>query len=150
MLERELRAPVHAWLVARGMTPVYELLLGGYCDMVGLRFAERVGRPIPALLEVVAVELKLVRIAEVLDQAKNNRPHAHESYAAMPADRCARMLGATLAEFERAGVGLLSIGDVVDVMIKPVGTPEGARTEWYRKRWWARMRRDERRQELPA
>jgi hypothetical protein len=114
-------------------------MLSGYCDVVGVRFAERIGRPIPPVLLAVAVELKLTNVAAVIRQARYNLHFAHESYCAMPNTRCAKMLPATLERFRAARVGLLSVSvDQVEVLIK---SGEGKWQDRYRRKLWRRVSR---------
>lgn len=145
MLEREMREPVHAWLNRDAPTDViYEFLMAGYCDMVGIQFADRVGRAIPQVVLATAVELKLTDIAGVLRQAQGNRHFVHESFAAMPAERCGRMQPRTLDRFVAAHVGLLSVGNAVEIII-PAGKPwPTLNIEYWRKRWWKRILRSRR------
>ena len=130
---------------------LHECMLVGWCDVLGVQFAPRVGRPIPAVRRAIAVELKLKKIAEVIAQASANRYAVHESWAAMPAALCDRMRPDTLAKFEKAGVGLLQVDDAVAVLVKPiVMSAESWRIQnvddVYRKRWWSGSRRAVRRE----
>lgn len=64
----------------------------------------------PLHRRLVAVELKLSRITEVLSQAASNRAFADESYVAMPAEIAKRVaLGSRASEFLSAGVGILAV-----------------------------------------
>ncbi len=165
--ERELREPVHAWLSPTGETKVfYEYSMDGKCDMVGVLFASRNGRAIPEVLRATAIELKLLDIAGVIQQARMHRCYVHASYAAMPEARCRQMVRASRAKFRDAGVGLLSVGldappqnicrgfcwyyirgglrVCVKEIIKPGPPFPGLDTERFRKRWWALALRHER------
>lgn len=149
MRERELRQPVHEWLTREARTKVmYEVLMAGYCDMVAVLFAQRTGRLIPLLLRITAVELKLSDVAGVIKQAEHNRWHVHASYAAMPLARCRRMLPATVQKFRASGVGLLSVGPSVEVLVEPSRPVAGLDVERYRKRFWRRILRNERSAEM--
>lgn len=144
-LESEMQEPVHTWLSPTGETKViYEFLMAGYCDMVGILFAKQEGRRIPAVLRATAVELKLLDIAGVVWQAHYNRHFVHASYAAMPKERCRRMVRASLRKFFDAGVGLLSVDSGVEVLVAPGPPLATLNTEDFRKRWWARIVRSER------
>jgi hypothetical protein len=58
---------------------------------------------------IVAVELKLSRISEVLAQAESNYSFATESYVALPAKLAHRLLRSSRAEaLKRTGIGLLA------------------------------------------
>jgi hypothetical protein len=72
---------------------------------------QRVNGWIPLQDQIVAVELKLSRVDEVLRQALNNLGFADESYAALPAD-VARRVKSNPSRWSKAfdsGVGLLSV-----------------------------------------
>lgn len=92
---------------------------------------------------IVAVELKIRDIAEVLYQARTNRS-AHESWAAMPAEKVYRMRKASVHSFVNEGIGLLSVdGDTVRVCVEPdfragAGTDRLKRNLW---RWKKRLDR---------
>ncbi len=108
--EGKLRRPVIDWLCSLGMTPVFEVYLRhGTCDIVGVQWGERFGRSVPAMLRIVAIELKVSDVAGVLRQAEANRPYIGESYAAMPKWRTQKMRQSTLQSFKDAGVGLISV-----------------------------------------
>ena len=92
----------------------------GQCDVVGVHWGERIGRPIPLMKRVVCVELKLSDVAGVLSQAKRNRFRIGESYAALPQSRVDKMRSKTIDGFAAAGVGLLSVTDsVVRCLVMP-------------------------------
>ena len=145
MKERELRTPVHEWLSRNhGTRVIYEFLFSGYCDMVGVLFADQVGRRIPPVIRAIAVELKLADVAGVIRQAKSNRHYVHASYAAMPRWRVLKMRPATIQKFVDAGVGLLSVGTDVDVIVVPGPPLSHGSSDRLRKRWWSRIVRDDR------
>jgi hypothetical protein len=59
---------------------------------------------------IVAIELKLSRISEVLSQARCHRTFATESYIAMPSEIAVRIAaGARSSQFRSAGVGIVSV-----------------------------------------
>lgn len=137
MTEHDLRQPVANWLKFQGFEVAHECLLGGYCDLIGFRFAPRVGRRIPPLEYVVAVELKVRDIAGVIRQAKSNRHYANESYAAMPRERCIRMRQPTLERFLSAGIGLLRVdaSGSVDLVVG-AGVFDDGREQSRKSTWW--------------
>ena len=60
---------------------------------------------------IVAVELKLARIHEALEQACSNRAFASESYVALPSRTARRLMSTGRSElFRRSGVGILAVG----------------------------------------
>lgn len=67
---------------------------------------------------IVAVELKLSRVGDALEQARANQGFADESFVAMPADRAYRAVHSTRTRFREAGVGLLAVSrNSCDVVI---------------------------------
>lgn len=109
MIENEMRPAIVNWLNRNGYYDGHELLIGGYCDVIGGKFDERVGRRKPDMGEMICVELKMRDIAGVIYQAKGNHHHCNLSYAAMPMDFCLRMMWQSHKKFSDAGVGLLGI-----------------------------------------
>ncbi len=148
MLERDMQMCIHAWLKRTPETKViYEFRMVGYCDMVGVLFARRVGRQIPQVIKTTAVELKLTDIAGVLVQATANRHCVHESFAAMPMSRVNRMRSQTLLLFRDAGIGLLAVdvqSSLVFVAVSPGIALPSMDPESFRRRWWARIVSDKR------
>ena len=140
MKERDMRPAVDAWLRRQGASQtLWESRIFTNADLVGVRFAERMGRAIPPLVEVVVVELKMYDIVGMWRQARLHRKYPVSSFGAMPLERIRRMLPATIDAFEFSGVGLLSVdGDRVDVIVPP----RKSDTEWgtIRKRLWRRVR----------
>jgi len=140
--ESDMREPVKAWLVDRGYLPCVEFWLtnAGITDIVAGAYGPRVGRRIPTLEEVVAVELKLTDVAGVISQARANRHLCDWSYAAMPVERVDKMRAGTLDKFASEGIGLLAVGDEIVERIAPIqgnGLPEGRREV---KQLWRRVR----------
>jgi len=79
---------------------------------------------------IVAVELKLCRITEALDQASSNRAFATESYAALPAALAYRIAGnCRAAEFRKNGVGLLAVSQNSCRRLLPGSCPKGVADE---------------------
>lgn len=118
--EKEMREPVIGWLHAQGFVCTRELCSLSYSpmDIVAGIFGERVGRRIPPLLDCIAIELKLNDVLGVLRQASRNRGSVEQSFAAMPASRCARLKPKHIAAFVSDGVGLLSVRpDGIDVVL---------------------------------
>jgi hypothetical protein len=75
----------------------------------------------PLHKRIMAVELKLTRIDEVMSQARNNLHFAEESYVGLPRDVALRVLAkrARWAEFFDQGVGLLSdAASSCDILIR--------------------------------
>lgn len=65
----------------------------------------------PMFSRIVAVELKLSRIAEAFYQARLRKAFVTESYVGLPLDVAERLYdGDSLAEFVEAGIGLVGIG----------------------------------------
>lgn len=83
------------------------------------RFAERRGNRfaklngwMPLHLRIVAVELKLDRIDEVVQQAVNHTGFATESFIGLPTDVAERLVRSSRVQrVLDAGVGILSVGD---------------------------------------
>lgn len=119
--ESDMREPVKAWLMDRGYLPAVEFWLtnAGITDIVAGAYAARVGRKIPTLQQVVAVELKLSDVAGVISQATMNRHRCDWSYAAMPIERVEKMRNRTLDKFAEVGVGLLAVGNEIVERIVP-------------------------------
>ncbi len=117
--EKELLPIVERWLRASGYEVARECMIGGWCDVIGSMWGTRHGRARPALLETIAIELKLRDIGCVIAQAKGNHHHTTRSYAAMPLDFCKRMRPSSFAKFTDAGVGLLGVHEsgMIEVLI---------------------------------
>lgn len=138
MREVEMRPAVEAWLDQRGCVYWHESTILGNADVVGVRFALRTGRLIPAVELAVAVELKVRDIATAIRQARHHTWYVHESYVAMPGDRCDKMRPRTLARFRVARVGLLAVdGERLKILVQP---GSGKFRESLRKRLWRRAR----------
>lgn len=118
MIEKDLRPIVADWLKNKGYYVAHEVILSGYCDLTGCKWAERIGRRKPPMLEIIAIELKIANIVGVLDQARINCSVADYSYAAMPLEKCESMRLATRQKFRSKGVGLLGIDSRVNVIIE--------------------------------
>ena len=144
MIERDMRPTIDAWLREQGMLQtLYESRIFGNADVVGVQFAERVGRAIPPLTAVRVVELKISDIGGVLWQARLHREYPVLSYAAMPADRIERMRAGTLQRFAEAGVGLLA---VAGMSVATIVSPQKSNTAWcdIPARLWRRIRSTQR------
>jgi hypothetical protein len=145
MLERDLKPAVCEWLRADDHLVTAEFHLPHWhpVDLYGVRFGPRLTRRIPVAEHGIAVELKLTRITEVLQQAIRNQPYCHLSYAAMPLSSVSRMQPRTVARFREAGVGLLQVdGSTVTVVIHPI--TKGHISPWLSKKLWRRVLRDRR------
>lgn len=116
MTEKQMRPIVEAWLEEQGWDVAHEIMLGGYCDLVGFRFGERQGRRMPPLLRAIAVELKITDVGGVFDQAQSNQRFVHESFAAMPDSRIERMRPETIRKFKLWGIGLLAVNADVKII----------------------------------
>jgi len=148
MKEKELKPIIADWLQNKNYYCIYELLLGGYCDVVACKWNERVGRKVPKLIDVIAVELKLDDVSGVIRQAVSNKYYVNESYAAMPKSRINKMREGTLNKFKQAGVGLLSVGDGVEEVVKPEINLFESFDKYLVKRVWSRKLRDVRRAKI--
>jgi hypothetical protein len=105
---------VVAWLQAQGLLVKREVLLWSYCDLIGCeldwdmvnrRENRRKGwRPLHR--RIIAVELKLSKVAAVLRQARENRPHVDESYVAVPLD----VVVSRVPKTDWNGIGLIGVG----------------------------------------
>jgi len=74
----------------------------------------------PLHRRLVAVELKLSRIADVVFQAKQNREFASESFIAIPELASRRvMCGPRKEELQQAGIGLIEVSDHCEVVMQP-------------------------------
>lgn len=144
--EKEMRPIVARWLKERGYYVAHEVLVGdSWCDIVGCKWAERVGRRIPPMIEAVAVELKVNDVAGVLHQAEANYTYGRvsNSYVAMPAERVAKMKRATIDLFEEMCFGLLMISaDGVEIVVEASEQP-GISKDLARRLWSYKLR-DER------
>jgi hypothetical protein len=135
--EKEMQEPVMRWLCAQGFVCTRELCNLNYnpMDIVGGIFGERVSRRIPPLHDCVAVELKLDDIGGVLAQARVNRGCVERSFAAMPADRIARMRSKSIAAFVGDGVGLLAVTVDSVIEILPAQRSYGTHKRIYKNLW---------------
>ena len=109
LTEKQLRPITQAWLQGRGYYVAHEVMLCGFCDMIGCRWEPRVGRKIPIMAEIMCVELKIKDIVGVLRQCKENQTVADYSYAAMPWSFCNSMRPQSLMKFADIGVGLMGV-----------------------------------------
>jgi hypothetical protein len=133
-LEKEMTPIVRKWLEDQGYIVRPEMVTVNNCDLVGckfdmdnvrLRVKQRQKTPLssaalsvierdpdtrrpewmPLASHIIAVELKLSRIREVVDQALWHTYHAHQSYIAMPLKNAERAM-----EKEKVGrVGVLGV-----------------------------------------
>ncbi len=109
--ELEMRPAITAWLEDRGMIVLHETQIKEFvnADLLGFRFAKRVGRPIPRLLEVIVIESKIKDISGVITQAMWHVGRCTESICAMPEQRCGRMQPNTLRRFADNRIGLIGV-----------------------------------------
>ena len=115
--EKILRPVVTNWLQEKEYYVAHEVMLCGYCDVTGCKWAKRTGRRIPSMLEIVAVELKINDISGVLYQAITNCTVADFSYAALPLKKYKSMRVGSLQKFMEKGIGLLAVSNCVDIVI---------------------------------
>jgi len=142
VIEKDIEPAVRSWLKGRNLMIAHEVMMGGYCDLVGFRFGSRPGRRIPSLDLIVAVELKIRDIAGALYQARTNRS-AHESWVAMPAEKCYKMRQASVHSFIDEGIGLLSVdGDAVRVCVEPEFRPDAGSVRLRTNLWRWKKRLD--------
>jgi hypothetical protein len=142
MLEIEMTPAVTKWLEDQGYFVAYErVICCGLCDVVGVKWEHRTSNRKPELHELVCVELKLEKTAEVIRQAKANLYECHLSYCAMPADFVSRMRPKSIQTFEQLGIGLLSVdGDTVTEVIKPSYNDAGPSEKICNKLWNVRLK----------
>jgi len=122
--ERDMKAVVTEWMHQEGLLVKAEILLGyGFCDLVGVSFdpemaARRLKRRKdfhPLHTRIIAVELKLTRLAEVIRQARINLHAVEESYVAVPMKRAVRV-----AKAWDNIIGLLGVTpDACSVLVPP-------------------------------
>lgn len=142
MTEKDIEPAVRSWLTARNLMIAHEVMLGGYCDLVGFRFGDRPDRRIPNLDIVVAVELKIRDIACVIRQARGNRS-ANESWAAMPAEKVYKMRKTSIQAFKDEGIGLLSTDGLgARVIIEAIARIDAGNDRLRRNLWRWQKRLD--------
>lgn len=144
MREFDLRQPICEYLLERDYFPAVEFWLhNAITDIVAGSYELRVGRSIPRLRRTVAVELKLERVGEVLEQAKANASRCDWSYAAMPTRRIERMRASTFERFKQLGVGLLQVGEdgTTREVIRPVHQGSLSNDSREAKQLWRRVRK---------
>lgn len=142
MKEKEMRPIIARWLQDKGFGVAHEILISGYCDLAGFRFAQRTSRRIPKLLSVITVELKINNVLDVIKQARGNKHFVNASYAAMPLDKCERMRLKTIRRFRQEGIGLLGVSGKVKVIVKP--KYEGNKNiKWMTSKMWRWQRKGE-------
>ena len=136
MKERELRDPVADYFLRQGYECAFERSFpSGYCDVLAFRFAPQTSRRIPELLEVIAVELKLDRIAQALSQARGYAWCGARSFVAMPEDRCRKMKPQTIERFRKQNIGLLSVNGSVEMLVNADYWPDGCDLPQQEKLW---------------
>jgi hypothetical protein len=149
MVENEMRSAIVKWLNRSGYYDAHECLVGGYCDVIGCQWSERVGRKKPDLLEMICIELKLRDIKGVIAQAKGNHYHANLSYCAMPFDFCRKMQPKSRQKFIDAGIGLLSVfEDIVEIEILSDYKNKMPHVVFRDRLWNFKLRNDRRNKEL--
>lgn len=143
MREKEMRQPVADWLASQRYRAVVEMVTAHIADMIGVRYAPSVERRRPEALETIAVELKLSDVAGVLRQCERNKCAVETSWAAMPEAAVAKMLARTLDKFRNAGVGLLSVGSEVRIIVEAVVSDQVLpwKAARLKKNHWRRLRK---------
>lgn len=140
--ESEMRDSVADWLRSRGCAVAIEFFIYHMVDALGVIFGDRPSeRRIPPIQELYAVELKLFDIAGVIQQAKSNRHAVDWSFAAMPRSVVNRMREDTRRKFRLNGVGLLSVGETVEIVIDAERGSRSALKRIHRNSW-RRMRKE--------
>lgn len=145
--EKEMKQPVTKWLQERGLEAGYELMITGYADVIGFKFAERIGKPVPKLECVIVIELKLRDIKGVFRQARTNKYRVGSSWVAMPEDFCEHISPDWLDRFREEGIGLLAVGDSVSIVFPPFGGNSDGEAfgNWLHKKLWRVHRMNEKR-----
>jgi len=71
--------------------------------------------------KIVALELKLNRLSEVLSQAINNLELANESYVGLPLENAQRLIESKKkSEFAQRGIGIIGVNPIkCEVLLKP-------------------------------
>lgn len=125
MKEFDLRIPVANWMLQRGLIPILEMYSLNSCDLVGFEFHGR------SIKRMVAVELKLKNVAEVIRQCQRHLSKATEVWAALPPFNWHNL------DVERLhGVGLLEVRDAkVTELIRPVINEERNLKRWMNTAW---------------
>lgn len=131
-LEKEMTPIVHEWLEYRGYIVRPEMVSANNCDLMGCRINQihalwRINhhqktpltcrqmaameddgetKPwMPLASKIVAVELKLSRMSEVVEQAKWHRNYSTQSFIAMPE----RMAERAISKAKSWGIGVLAV-----------------------------------------
>ncbi len=96
-----------------GKTSVREhidrLVDSGFLRLTARGNVQRLNGWVPLQKHIIAVELKLKRVEEVLSQARQNTEFVDYSYAALPMPVARNILLRKLHQFTEAGVGLLGV-----------------------------------------
>ncbi len=94
----------------------------------------------PLHTRIVAIELKLSRIDEVISQARSHTAFATESFIGLPTEKAVRLASSERAnQLREAGVGLLAVDpDAASVLICPAGrsTPDPVLQMHCVERFW--------------
>ena len=157
--ERDMRPPVDEWLRSRVEHVIYEAwCVTPVADLLGFSFrapavAQRIAlrqatvmkhddidpehhrRPwMPLYSQVVAVEMKLTRMAEVVFQARTHYPHVTESWIAMPRPYARRVA----ERVDGTGIGVLEVtpGACADILAAKWRDPGGWKIARVAERFW--------------
>lgn len=103
---------------------VHQLVARRFVTFTARRTYQKLNGWAPLHKKLIAVELKLSRVRQVVSQALGNREMTHESYAALPESRAISIVkGPQRNLFEEAGVGLLGISKRrCEVFIRPASS----------------------------
>jgi len=111
MTEAEMRLKVVALLHAEGLEVCHESNKLRNCDLVGFEFEPRVGRPVPKVKRVWAIELKVKNFIDVLSQSMSHQPRVNKSFAAMPSEVLLKARPESLSQFEEQGIGMIAVSE---------------------------------------
>jgi len=111
MTESEMRLKVVALLHAEGLEVCHESNKLNNCDLVGFEFEPRVGRSVPKVKRVWAIEMKVSYYLDVLGQAMRHQPRVNKSFAAMPSYVLEKARPQTIARFTEQGIGMIAVSE---------------------------------------
>lgn len=139
--EFDLRKPVIEFFERKGYICLVECYLcGGFCDIVALKYFERVGRKIPDIKFLLAVELKISNIASVVRQAEKNIYRSNASFIAIPKERFMKLRESSLNRIKNLGLGVITIdGNSVKVKVLPKASKPKL-TKRLKKKLWSRVK----------
>ena len=126
-LARECSPAIQSERVSKEVTRLVE---DGFVVCQNGEQLQKVNGWMPLQERFIAVELKLKRVEEALTQAENNFGFADESFVALPEDLALRIAAKTKrrGDFERLGVGLISVTAKCASIIIPSHRPDCEKT----------------------